>query len=199
MSNVTNQISKVLNNDVVKNGLNIEAIKTANEIGTRTAKSSVSSTFETARLLTASVEFFKSKVCKQVFRSHELDWTIEQYLKHIGFPSKAWAYTLMKAVKLEFKTIQTIKGTKATETKVNMLDKYLSSEQTNYSIELFVKWAEDKPKDDKKKETFKLKLIFNDVKLSINSKDELDTTLSASEIKSIMVLLQRKIDAMAKK
>jgi hypothetical protein len=80
-----------------------------------------------------------------------------------------------------------------------MLDKYLNSEQTNYSIELFVKWAEDKPKDEKKKETFKLKLVFNDIKLSINSKDELDTTLSASEIKAIMVLLQRKIDTMTTK
>lgn len=158
------------------------------------SKSSFEATFKFAKLVKESADYFKTKECKENLAKIDIVWKLEDFFNNLGEGfGKQWCYRLIKAVKLEFKTI--VKDGK--EEKINMFEKYLNSEE-RFSIIEFIKFASD-IKEEKQKEDFKLKLVFNDVKLSINSKDELNTTLSKDEIKSILILLQRKIDTMTEK
>jgi len=174
--------------------LKITELQTAQTKTKAKSKSSFEYTFEFARLVKESADYFKTKECKENLAKIDVIWKLEDFFNNLGERfGKQWCYRLIKAVKLEFKTIK--KDGK--EINVNMLEKYLNSEE-RFSIMEFVKFASD-IKEEKEKEEFKLKLVFNDVKLSINSKDELTTELTKEEIKSIMILLQRKMDTMTEK
>ena len=174
--------------------LKITELQTARTKTKAKSKSSFEATFEFAKLVKESAEYFKTKECKANLEAIECSWKLEDFFNNLGDGfGKQWCYRLIKAVKLEFKTIK--KDGK--DVKVNMIEKYLNSEE-RFSIAEFIKFASD-IKEEKEKEEFKLKLVFNDIKLSINSKDELDTTLSKEEIKAIMILLQRKMDTMTEK
>lgn len=190
MNNLLETISKSSNLKQLK----ITELKTAQEKTKAKSKSSFEATFQFAKLVKESADYFKTKECKENLEKIGIVWKLEDFFNNLGEGfGKQWCYRLIKAVKLEFKTIE--KDGK--EQKINMFEKYLNSEN-KYSIVEFIKFASDK-KEEKEKEEFKLKLVFNDVKLSINSKDELNTELTKAEIKSIMILLQRKIDTMIEK
>jgi hypothetical protein len=177
MKTLTTIESNVLNNANVRNGLNIEAIETATINGSKKSKSGVNATFETAKLISNAVDYFKSKECKQIFVANGLMWNLEDFFNHIGY-DKSWSYKLIKAVKLgdaKFK-------------------EYTDTDQKTYSIEAFIKYASETP--TKEKEEFKLKLTFGESKLSINDKDELTSTLTKAQIQAVIILLKRKMDTM---
>ena len=174
--------------------LKVTELQTAQTKTKAKSKSSFEYTFEFARLVKESADYFKTKECKENLAKINITWKLEDFFNNLGEGfGKQWCYRLIKAVKLEFKTIKE----NGKDVKINMLEKYLNSEE-RFSIMEFVKFASDK-KEEKEKEEFKLKLVFNDVKLSINSKDELNTELTKAEIKAIMILLQRKMDTMTEK
>jgi hypothetical protein len=155
------------------------------------SKSAFECTFKLARLVNQSTIYFKTKECKGNLEKIGVTWTMKEFFVNLGEGfSKEWCYRLIKAVSLEFKA-------DSEGNKTSMLDKYLLN-STTFSIADFIKFASD-IKEEKEKEAFKLKLVFNDIKLSINSKDELATDLTKADIKLIMVLLQRKMDTMTEK
>ena len=144
----------------------------------------------------SATEYFKSKECKQIRDTEGLTWKLEDFFKYAGFKSKPWAYLLLKAVKLEFKTITNEKTGK--ETKVNVLEAYLNSEQDkSYSMEKFVLYATDKPKAEKIEN--KLTLTFGDSKLSISDKNELTTKMKVDELKAVITLLLAQVEILNKK
>ena len=176
MKTLTTIESNVLNNANVRNGLNIEAIETATINGSKKSKSGVNATFETAKLISNAVDYFKSKECKQIFVANGLLWKLEDFFNHIGY-DKSWSYKLIKAVKLgdaKFK-------------------EYTDTDQKTYSIEAFIKYASETPTKEKEKTEFKLKLTFGEAKLSIDDKDEMVTTLTDEQIRKIITLLTRKL------
>ena len=190
---MNNAIKRISETSVLK-PLMITEMQTARTQVKAKTKSAFECTFKFARLVKESADYFKTKQCKSDLNDISVTWTMKEFFDNLGEGfGKEWCYRLIKAVKLEFKTI-VVDGK---EVKVNMLEKYLAT-QSNFSIAEFIKFASD-IKEEKEKEEFKLKLVFNDVKLSINSKDELTTDLTKAEIKSIMVLLQRKMDTMTEK
>ena len=196
MNTLTTIESNVLNNPNVLAGLNVSGIKEAIKLDKEGAQSSVNRTFQTARLLHSATEYFKSKECKQIRDTEGLTWKLEDFFKYAGFKSKPWAYLLLKAVKLEFKTITNEKTGK--QIKVNVLEAYLNSEQDkSYSMEKFVLYATDKPKAEKIEN--KLTLTFGDSKLSISDKNELTTKMKVDELKAVITLLIAQVEILNKK
>ena len=190
---MNNAIKRITETSALK-PLMITEMQTARTQVKAKTKSAFECTFKFARMVKQSAEHFKTKECKAELELIGITWTMKQFFDNLGDGfGKEWCYRLIKAVKLEFKTI--VVDNK--EEKVNMLEKYLATQST-FSIAEFIKFASD-IKEEKEKEEFKLKLVFNDIKLSINSKDELNTELTKAEIKSIMILLQRKMDTMTEK
>ena len=196
MNTLTTIESNVLNNPNVLAGLNVAGIKEAIKLDKESAQGSVNRTFQTARLLHSATEYFKSKECKQIRDTEGLTWKLEDFFKYAGFPSKSWAYLLLKAVKLEFKTITNEATGK--QTKVDVLKAYLNSEQEkSYSMEKFVLYATDKPAVVKVEK--KLTLTFGDSKLSISDKNELTTKMTASQIKAVITLLIAQVEILDRK
>ena len=190
---MNNAIKRITETSVLK-PLMVTELLTARTQAKAKTKSAFECTFKFARMVKQSADHFKTKECKAHLNDISVTWTMKEFFDNLGEGfGKEWCYRLIKAVKLEFKTI-VVDGK---EVKVNMLEKYLATEE-RFSINEFIKFASD-IKEEKEKEEFKLKLVFNDIKLSINSKDELTTELTKAEIKSIMVLLQRKMDTMTEK
>ena len=193
---MNNAIKRISETSALK-PLMVTEMQTARTKVKAKTKSAFECTFSFARMVKQSSDHFKTKECKAQLELIGITWTMKQFFDNLGEGEegfgKEWCYRLIKAVKLEFKTI--VVDNK--EVKVNMLEKYLTTQST-FSIAEFIKFASD-IQEEKEKEEFKLKLVFNDIKLSINSKDELTTDLTKAEIKSIMVLLQRKMDTMTEK
>jgi hypothetical protein len=190
---MNNAIKRISETSVLKPLMVTELLTARKQVKAKT-KGAFECTFDFARMVKESADYFKTKQCKADLNDISVTWTMKEFFDNLGEGfGKEWCYRLIKAVKLEFKT-SVVNGK---EVKVNMLEKYLST-QSNFSIAEFIKFASD-IKEEKEKEEFKLKLVFNDIKLSINSKDELTTDLTKAEIKSIMVLLQRKMDTMTEK
>jgi hypothetical protein len=180
MKTLTTIESNVLNNVNVRNGLNLQAIATATANVSKKSKSSVNTTFETAKLIKDSVDYFKSKECKQIFVANGLLWKLEDFFNHIGY-GKQWVYKLLQAVKIGDEKFQ----------------QYLSLDQLTYSIDAFVLWANDKPKAEKVEN--KLTLTFGDSKLSISDKNELTTKMTADELKAIITLLIAQVEILSRK
>ena len=169
-------------------GLNVTKLLTSAKNVKAKSKSSFEYTFEFARLVKESAEYFKTKECKENLSNIGVDWKIEDFFNELGDGfGKAWCYRLIKAVKLEFKTI--LKDN--VEVKVSNLQAYLDSAE-RFSIAEFTKFAQG-VKDDKVKTEFKLKLTFGDAKLSIDDKNEMVTTLTDEQIRKIITLLTLKL------
>jgi hypothetical protein len=169
-------------------GLNVTKLLASAKNVKAKSKSSFEYTFEFARLVSESANYFKTKECKENLSNIGVDWKMEDFFNELGDGfGKAWCYRLIKAVKLEFKTIQK----DGVDVKVSNLQAYLDSFE-RFSIAEFIKFAQG-VKDEKPKVEFKLKLTFGESKLSIDDKDEMVTTLTDEQIRKIITLLTRKL------
>jgi hypothetical protein len=156
-------------------GLNVAKLLASAKNVKAKSKSSFEYTFEFARLVSESANYFKTKECKENLSNIGVDWKMEDFFNELGDGfGKAWCYRLIKAVKLEAK-----------------LQDYLDSAE-RFSIAEFIKFAQG-VKDEKPKVEFKLKLTFGESKLSIDDKDEMVTTLTDEQIRKIITLLTRKL------
>ena len=187
-NNLTTSVSLVLNNPNVRDGLNIAKIQTANLIASKKSKSGFEATYQIGSLLQSATDYFKTKECKQIFASNQLDWKIEDLLIHLGYSEKSFAYKLMKANKLGAEIFEN-----GTITKYQL---YVTTPRAQYSISDFIKFAQGEQKDKVKVEN-KLTLTFGKAKLSISDKDELITDLTPEQINAVITLLKRKLDTIA--
>jgi hypothetical protein len=188
---MTNLTIKRISETANLKGLNVTKLLASAKNVKAKSKSSFEYTFEFARLVTESANYFKSKECKENLSNIGVDWKIEDFFNELGEGfGKAWCYRLIKAVKVEFKTIQK----DGIDVKVSNLQSYLDSSE-RFSIAEFIKFAQG-VQDDKVKTEFKLKLTFGEAKLSIDDKDELKTEMSSEQIKAIITLLTRKLSTM---
>jgi hypothetical protein len=175
---MTNLTIKRISETANLQGLNITKLLASAKNVKAKSKSSFEYTFEFARLVSESANYFKSKECKENLSNIGVDWKMEDFFNELGEGfGKAWCYRLIKAVKFEAK-----------------LQDYLDSAE-RFSIAEFIKFAQG-VQDDKVKTEFKLKLTFGEAKLSIDDKDELKTEMSSEQIKAIITLLTRKLSTM---
>jgi len=159
--------------------LNVANLLTSAEKVKAKGKSVFEDTFEMARMIKKSADYFKTKECKTNLDAIGITWTMEEFFNELGDGfGKSWCYKLIKAVKFEAK-----------------LQDYLNSEE-RFSIAEFIKFAQG-IKEDKPKTEFKLKLTFGESKLSIDDKDELKSELTSEQIKAVITLLTRKLSTMA--
>jgi len=185
---MTNLTIKRISETANLKGLNVANLLTSAKNVKSKSKSSFEYTFEFARLVTESANYFKTKECKENLSNIGVDWKIEDFFNELGDGfGKAWCYRLIKAVKLEFKTIQK----EGVDVKVSNLQAYLDS-SVRFSIAEFIKFAQG-IQDEKVKTEFKLKLTFGEAKLSIDDKDEMITTLTDEQIRKIITMLTRKL------
>lgn len=155
--------------------LNVANLLTSAKKVKAKGKSVFEDTFEMARMISKSADYFKTKECKMNLDAIGITWTMEDFFNELGDGfGKSWCYKLIKAVKFDSK-----------------LQDYLDSFE-RFSIAEFIKFAQGK-QDDKVKTEFKLKLTFGDAKLSIDDKDEMVTTLTDEQIRKIITLLTRKL------
>lgn len=155
--------------------LNIADLLTSAKKVKAKGKSVFEDTFEMARIINKSANYFKTKECKMNLDAIGITWTMEEFFNELGDGfGKSWCYKLIKAVKFEAK-----------------LQDYLNSAE-RFSIAEFIKFAQG-IKEDKVKTEFKLKLTFGESKLSIDDKDELKTEMTDDQIRAVITLLTRKL------
>ena len=131
---MNNAIKRISETSVLK-PLMITEMQTARTQVKAKTKSAFDCTFKFARMVKQSADYFKTKQCKADLNDISVTWTMKEFFDNLGEGfGKEWCYRLIKAVKLEFKTI--VVDNK--EVQVNMLEKYLATEST-FSIEKFIK------------------------------------------------------------
>lgn len=157
--------------------LNITAINEKQTIGRGKLKSGFKDTLRTAKLIKASVDYFKTKECTGELTKLGINWTIENFIKNAFGLEKSWCYKLFKALTFEQK-----------------VEQYLSIEATNYSIALFLAFCNDKPKVEKDKPI--LSLTYGEIKVKINAKNELTSENTKAELLAIITRLTAEMSKM---
>jgi len=157
--------------------LNITAINEKQTIGRGKLKSGFKDTFANAKLIKASVDYFKTKECKEELTKLGINWTIENFLQNAFGLEKSWCYKLFKALTFEAK-----------------VEQYLIIDATNYSIALFLAFCNDKVKAETEKAI--LNISYGEIKVKINAKNELISTNTKDELKAIITRLTAEMDKM---
>ena len=171
-------------------GLNVTKLLASAKNVKAKSKSSFEFTFEFARLVNESANYFKTKECKDNLSAIGVDWKLEDFFNNLGSGfTKQYCYRLIKAVKLEFKTIEK----DGVEVQKSNLQAYLDS-SVRFSIEEFTKFAKDEP--TKEKTENKLSLTFGKETLKVTDKDELITKMTRPQIEGLINLLNRKLSTM---
>lgn len=171
-----NELKKIIATPSLK-ALNITAINEKQTIGRGKLKSGFKDTFTNAKLIKASVDYFKTKECKDELTKLGITWTIENFLQNAFGLEKSWCYKLFKALTFEPK-----------------VEQYLSIEATNYSIALFLAFCNDKPKVENEKAI--LNISYGEIKVKINAKNELISENTKDELKAIITRLTAEMDKM---
>jgi SNF2 family DNA or RNA helicase len=170
--------------------LNVAQLLKAETSNKAKSKSSFEVTFEFARLVSKSATYFKTKECKANLSAIGVEWKLEDFFNNLGAGfTKQYCYRLIKAVKLEFKTIEK----DGVEIQTSNLQAYLDS-SVRFSIEEFTKFAKDEPTKDKAEN--KLSLTFGKATLKVTDKDELITKMTRPQIEGLINLLNRKLSTM---
>ena len=100
MSNLLTIETRFLNNESVKNALNLTEVKKVNKQITNAQKKKFESTMKLAELVHNGFDWFRSESGQEVFTEEGIEWTADDFFqKTYGF-QKSFGYKLIKAHKL---------------------------------------------------------------------------------------------------
>ena len=160
-------------NPLLKTGLNIENIKLQLEEVQKSGESLFKQTLQTAKMFSDCLDYFKSNDCKEILKQEKIILKVEDFIIETFGLKKAWVYRSIQA----HKTTQQEK------------DSFINSKPLNWGIEQFLKFLKEGSEEVKEVEKPILSLTYGDIKLKINSKNELVSTTSREQIQAIITRL----------
>jgi len=160
-------------NPLLKTGLNIENIKLQLEETQKSGESLFKQTLQTAKMFSDCLDYFKSSDCKEILKQEKIILKVEDFIIETFGLKKAWVYRSIQA----HKTTQQEK------------DSFINSKPLNWGIEQFLKFLKEGSEEVKEVEKPILSLTYGDIKLKINSKNELVSTTSREQIQAIITRL----------
>ena len=160
-------------NPLLKTGLNIEGIKLQLEETQKSGESLFKQTLQTAKMFSDCLDYFKSSDCKEILKQEKIILKVEDFIIETFGLKKAWVYRSIQA----HKTTQKEK------------DSFINSKPLNWGIEQFLKFLKEGKGTAKETEKAILSLTYGDIKLKINSKNELVSTTSREQIQAIITRL----------
>jgi len=160
-------------NPLLKTGLNIENIKLQLEEVQKSGESLFKQTLQTAKMFSDCLDYFKSSDCKEILKQEKIILKVEDFIIETFGLKKAWVYRSIQA----HKTTQQEK------------DSFINSKPLNWGIEQFLKFLKEGSEEVKEVEKPILSLTYGDIKLKINSKNELVSTTSREQIQAIITRL----------
>jgi hypothetical protein len=160
-------------NPLLKTGLNIEAIKLQLEETSKSGESLFKQTLQTAKMFSDCLDYFKSSDCKEILKQEKIILKVEDFILETFGLKKAWVYRSIQA----HKTTQQEK------------DSFINSKPLNWGIEQFLKFLKEGTQDKKEVEKPILSLTYGDIKVKINSKNELVSTTSKEQLQAIITRL----------
>jgi len=160
-------------NPLLKTGLNIENIKLQLEETQKSGESLFKQTLQTAKMFSDCLDYFKSSDCKEILKQEKIILKVEDFIIETFGLKKAWVYRSIQA----HKTTQQEK------------DSFINSKPLNWGIEQFLKFLKEGTEEAKEVEKPILSLTYGDIKLKINSKNELVSTTSREQIQAIITRL----------
>jgi hypothetical protein len=160
-------------NTLLRTGLNIEGIKLQLEETQKSGESLFKQTLQTAKMFSDCLDYFKSSDCKEILKQEKIILKVEDFIIETFGLKKAWVYRSIQA----HKTTQQEK------------DSFINSKPLNWGIEQFLKFLKEGSEEVKEVEKPILSLTYGDIKLKINSKNELVSTTSREQIQSIITRL----------
>jgi hypothetical protein len=164
---------KLAETNVNLKALKIDEIKTQLQTIHLSGECLFKQTLETAKMFDESLTYFKTESCKQILKKEKIVLTIEQFIIETFGLKKAWVYRSIQA----HKTTQKEK------------DSFINSKPLNWGIEQFLKFLKEGKGTAKETEKAILSLTYGDIKLKINSKNELVSTTSREQIQAIITRL----------
>jgi hypothetical protein len=160
-------------NPLLKTGLNIENIKLQLEETQKSGESLFKQTLQTAKMFSDCLDYFKSSDCKEILKQEKIILKVEDFIIETFGLKKAWVYRSIQA----HKTTQQEK------------DSFINSKPLNWGIEQYLKFLKEGTQEPKETEKPILSLTYGDIKLKINSKNELVSTTSREQIQAIITRL----------
>ena len=160
-------------NPLLKTGLNIENIKLQLEEVQKSGESLFKQTLQTAKMFSDCLDYFKSNDCKEILKQEKIILKVEDFIIETFGLKKAWVYRSIQA----HKTTQQEK------------DSFINSKPLNWGIEQFLKFLKEGSEEVKEVEKPILSLTYGDIKLKINSKNELVSATSREQIQAIITRL----------
>ena len=167
-------------NPLLKTGLNIENIKLQLEEVQKSGESLFKQTLQTAKMFSDCLDYFKSSDCKEILKQEKIILKVEDFIIETFGLKKAWVYRSIQA----HKTTQQEK------------DSFINSKPLNWGIEQFLKFLKEGSEEVKETEKPILSLTYGDIKLKINSKNELVSTTSREQIQAIIIRLTAEMSKM---
>jgi len=168
-------------NPLLKTGLNIENIKLQLEEVQKSGESLFKQTLQTAKMFSDCLDYFKSSDCKEILKQEKIILKVEDFIIETFGLKKAWVYRSIQA----HKTTQQEK------------DSFINSKPLNWGIEQFLKFLKEGSEEVKEVEKPILSLTYGEIKVKINSKNELISTTTKDELKAIITRLTIEMNKMA--
>jgi hypothetical protein len=168
-------------NPLLKTGLNIENIKLQLEEVQKSGESLFKQTLQTAKMFSDCLDYFKSNDCKEILKQEKIILKVEDFIIETFGLKKAWVYRSIQA----HKTTQQEK------------DSFINSKPLNWGIEQFLKFLKEGSEEVKEVEKPILSLTYGEIKVKINSKNELISTTTKDELKAIITRLTIEMNKMA--
>jgi hypothetical protein len=168
-------------NTLLRNGLQIQEINLQLKKNQNNGESLFKETLKVGKMFSESLTYFKSNDCKEILKANgNLIIKVEDFIWDCFGKKKAWFYKCIQAYKTTEKEKQA----------------FINSNPPIFGVNEFLKFLKE---GEETKETEKaiLSLTYGEIKLKINSKNELISTNTKDELKAIITRLTIEMNKMA--
>ena len=192
MNNTTttanNTLSTLLNDVDFKRGTKFVSIanltKQFNNLGTKQFDVSINLALEVSE----SFSYYKSSVCKEILKLHELKMNADMFAKEVLNMSKSYMYLLAQCGAIHIDTINEYKAQSKDTLSLKNLVKFANPSDVSDNIESEETESEETESEEKQPKVENLKIsVSKDNKISIKGKASKEViTLLIEELKKMM-------------
>ena len=166
-------------NTLLRNGLQIETINLQLKKNQNNGESLFKETLKVGKMFNESLTYFKSSECKEILKQEKIILKVEDFIWDCFGKKKAWFYKCIQAHKTTEKEKQA----------------FINSNPPIFGVNEFLKFLKE-GEETKEVEKPILSLTYGDIKLKINSKNELTSDTSKEQLKAIITRLTAEMDKM---
>ena len=160
-------------NTLLKNGLQIQEINLQLKKNQNNGESLFKETLKVGKMFNESLTYFKSNDCKEILKANgNLIIKVEDFIWDCFGKKKAWFYKCIQAHKTTEKEKQS----------------FINSNPPIFGVNEFLKFLKE-GEETKEVEKPILSLTYGDIKVKINSKNELTSDTSKEQLQAIITRL----------